>query len=140
MAANTRLAVAVHILTGLAYRRNDLVSSEQMARSVNTNPAFVRRILAKLTKAGIVHSTAGKTGGARLAVPPARINLLDVYRALGEDPLFALHHNAPLPTCAVSCGIRDALAPALQNAQSAAEKALARVTIQQLLVQIPPGD
>jgi DNA-binding IscR family transcriptional regulator len=49
MAMNTQFSIAVHIMAGLASAAPREVPSWEIASSVNTNPAFVRRILAKLS-------------------------------------------------------------------------------------------
>ena len=62
MAVNTQFSIAVHILAGLAYRcetGNPELTSAYLAASVNTSPSFVRRILSKLSKAGLVKTTTG---------------------------------------------------------------------------------
>jgi hypothetical protein len=50
MSANSRFTVALHILTWmvLVARQREIVTSDQIAASVNTNPVFIRRILGLL--------------------------------------------------------------------------------------------
>jgi DNA-binding IscR family transcriptional regulator len=60
MAFNTQFSIAVHILAGLAYRGDREATSARLAMSVNTSPSFVRRVLAKLSRAGLVETTTGK--------------------------------------------------------------------------------
>jgi Rrf2 family protein len=47
---------------------------------------FVRRLIGKLVKGGILTSARGSTGGIRLARPAAAITLLDVVRVM-EGPI-----------------------------------------------------
>jgi len=54
MANNIQLSIAVHLLAGLACKGGDGATSGYLAESVNTSPSFVRRTLAKLSKAGLV--------------------------------------------------------------------------------------
>ena len=49
---NQQFAFAVHILAVLAYSRN-VVDSQSIAVSVNTNPVVVRRLLLALRRAGL---------------------------------------------------------------------------------------
>ena len=73
MAANSRFAVATHLLVGLGYlpahtpphdpKKGEWVNSAHLAESVNTHPVVVRRILGDLRKAGLVISQQGKNGG-----------------------------------------------------------------------------
>jgi len=78
------------------------MTSEFMGGSVNTNPVFVRRILGLLSRAGLVTSQPGVGGGWRLLRDPATITLLEVYRAVDEGHLLAMHHSTPNPDCLIS--------------------------------------
>lgn len=134
MAANSRLAVAAHIVSVLASKgEGACVPSAYVAGSVNTNPVVVRRILAALTRAGIVGSEKGKTGGSRLRRCPSEVSLWDLALALGEEHLFRVHKNPANPKCPVSCRMKDALGKAFAGAEAAAREKLRKVSVQELL-------
>ena len=78
---SVQFAVATHIMAALGIYPGGEVGSATLADSVNANPTFVRKSLSKLSKAGLVVTTRGKTGASVLARPPKRITLLDIYRA-----------------------------------------------------------
>lgn len=63
MGASTRFTIALHILTLLASNRAQPLTSEYIARSVNTNPVVIRRLLGLLRKRGLVSSQPGNRGG-----------------------------------------------------------------------------
>ncbi len=140
MVANSRFAVAVHAATTLAYRQArgaEYVSSEELAASVRTNPVVVRRIIRALARAGVVTTKEGKRGGARLARPPRRIPLLQIYRAVEDDGRVLAHHpNPPNPACPVSFGINGALAPVFGAVDDAVTRTLGRVTLADVLDRI----
>jgi Rrf2 family protein len=48
--------------------------------------AIVRRVVTRLTRAGILTSTRGSGGGISLARPPVQITLLDVVEAMEGPP------------------------------------------------------
>jgi len=124
--------MAVHIMTALAYLA-EKASSEVLARTVNTNPVVVRRILCDLNRAGLIHAERGKTGGFILARAPRQISLLDIYRAvMDEQELVSLHENPENRKCPVSCNVRDTLATHLQKAQSVYERELQKVTLAEI--------
>src|SRR5260370_28791647 len=52
MARNVQFSIAVHLMAGLAHGCGKDITSGNLAMSVNTSPSFVRRVLAKLSKAG----------------------------------------------------------------------------------------
>ncbi len=125
MAANSRLTIAIHALAwmALAHRRGvDLLTSDQVAASVNTNPVIIRRSLGDLRRAGLVNVRHGAGAGWSLARAPEEIALLDVYDAVGQEPLFGLHHTEPNLECPVGKGIR----PALDHVYGEIERALRR--------------
>jgi Rrf2 family protein len=126
---SSRVAVAVHVLTYLAWRRDEPVTSERIASSVNTNPVVVRRIVGALRNAGLVSVQPGVGGGAQLAREPELINMLDVYRAVEErDDLFAVHAD-PCQNCDIGSNIRAVLQGVFCKAHQAMQGVLAEVTI-----------
>ncbi|HEX6628029.1 MAG TPA: Rrf2 family transcriptional regulator [Gemmatimonadaceae bacterium] len=137
---NSRFAVAVHILTLLEQQQGEPVTSEYIAGSVNTNPSLVRRLIGMLAKAGIADSQLGTGGGALLARPAAKITLLDVYRAVGEGELFALHRERPNPACPIGRNIQAALESHFDAASRALEEQLRRVTIADMLADVRKQD
>ena len=136
MAVNTQFSIAVHILAGLACRDDRQATSGYLAASVNTSPSFVRRTLAKLSKAGLVETTTGKSGTCRLARKPGQVTLLDVYQAVQAPKAFAIHSYAELKPCPVSCHIKTALENALTKTQRAMETGLARITIAEIVTDM----
>lgn len=133
---NSQLAVGTHILTMLAQTPEDLLTSERIAGSVNTNPVFIRRILGLLNRAGLVTSQPGSGGGWQLRRAPEEITLLDVYRAVDESHLLALHHRAPNPACLVGRNIQHSLEGIFSEAEEALEQVLAGRTIAQVLQSV----
>ena len=130
---NSRFTVATHILTVLSLIDQifpgEPVKSHQIAESVNTNPIIIRRILGKLRKVGLVEVQGGATGGTRLARDPDQISLLDVYLAIEEDELFAMHPNVPSETCPVGSTIKPILAEVYSEVDDAVEGVLKDMTI-----------
>ena len=139
MRINTRLAVAIHILTLIALDSpNDVPkTSENLALSVNTNPVVIRRIIAMLKKANLVDAKSG-VGGATLVRNPKDISLLDIYNAVeanDDSALFNKHEN-PNQNCYVGAYILDVIDAPLQAAQKAMEDKLATYTLYDALVPI----
>jgi len=126
---NSRFAVAVHILTLLEQGRGEPVTSEYIASSVNTNPSLIRRLLGMLAGAGLTTAQLGTGGGALLARPASEITLLDVYRAVDDGELFAMHRERPNPACPVGRNIQAALERRIDAAERALAAELARTTV-----------
>jgi len=141
MAANSRLTIAIHALTWLALARrrgHEVLTSDQVAASVNTNPVILRRSLGDLRRAGLVEVRHGTGSGWRLAREPAAITLLDVYDAVGPEPLFALHHTEPNLECPVGRGIRPALGHVYGVIEQAVRSELAGTSIADVLRESVP--
>src|SRR3954471_20949067 len=108
MGANSRLTIAVHALAWMALARErglDMMTSDQVAASVNTNPVIIRRSLGDLHRAGLVDVRRGAGAGWSLARAPEEITLSEVYGAVEPEPLFGMHHSEPNPECPVGRGI-----------------------------------
>ncbi|MGE7622275.1 Rrf2 family transcriptional regulator [Viridibacillus sp. NPDC096237] len=133
---NSRVSVAIHILSLIA-RTNDsnLLTSDWIAGSVNTNPVVIRRISSQLKKANLIVSNAG-VAGYQLVKEPKDITLLDIYRAVqAPEELFAIHDN-PNPECAVGQKIQSTLDNVFQSVQRAMEDKLTEETLQDVLDQL----
>jgi Rrf2 family protein len=103
---------------------------------VNTSPSFVRRILAKLSKAGLVETATGKAGKCWLAKDPRQISLLDIYQAVDAPHAFAIHEYAEQKSCPVSCRIKSALDKTLDKTQHAMESSLDDTTLAQVVAEM----
>ena len=136
MAVNTQFSIAVHIMAGLAFRCGGDTTSAQLAASVNTSPSFVRRVLAKLSKAGLVKTSTGKAGACWLAREASAISLLDIYQAIDAPKAFAIHQYPKLKPCPVSCHIKEALENVLDQAQEAMEKTLKKISLAEVLTEV----
>lgn len=128
---SSRVAVAVHVLAYLAWKRDEPSTSERIAESVNTNPVVVRRIVGALRNAGMVSAQPGVGGGAVLERDPSEITLLDVYRAVEDgESLFKVHPQQPSKRCSVGANIQEVLQGVFCRAKTAMEEVLAGVTVE----------
>ena len=121
--------MAVHVLTVLAYKQGDRVTSSYLAASVNTNPVIVRRLLLALQKAKLVDTRKGAGSGSRLERSPARISLAEVYKAVEEEDAFTMPNREPNQGCPVGQCIENELERVFKSAESAMIDELARVTV-----------
>jgi Rrf2 family protein len=126
---SSRFAFAVHVLALLSQQEGVPLSSEMIAGSVNTNPVLIRRLLAMLAEAGLTTSQLGAGGGALLVRAPEDITLLEVYRAVDDAQLFAMHREEPNPACMVGRNIQEVLRGIIDDAQQAMEASLASRTV-----------
>jgi DNA-binding IscR family transcriptional regulator len=104
------------------------LTSEELAACFVTNPVVVRRALSGLREAGIVSSGNGRGGGWALARPASKINLLEVYSALGAPGLF---HVGPREAseCLIDQAVNEAMAPAFDEAAALIRRRLSQITL-----------
>lgn len=128
-----QFSVAVHILCFLEFNKKGRTTSELLALSVNANPAVIRRIMRKLTKAGLITSTLGTNAAISLAQNANQITLLDVYRATMEDDEIFIIHQETNPTCPVGSKMPHLLGGVYTKVQATMEDELSGFTIEQLV-------
>jgi Rrf2 family protein len=133
MATNTQFSIAVHLLISLAFNCEREMTSANLAMSVNTSPSFVRRILAKLSKANLVSTTTGKAGFCSLAKSAEDISLLEIYKAVDAPKAFAIHKYPVQTACAVSCNIEAAMEKVLAKTQQSLESGLSEINLAEVL-------
>lgn len=137
VSANSRMSLAVHVLTWIAFDRRgtdkEIATSARIATSVNTNPVVIRRSLGELRKAGLVQATRGRDGGWTLTRDAADITLLDVYLAVGGEPIFAMHTTPPDAECYVGFGIQPVLTRVYADATASLCSTLKNTTIADVL-------
>lgn len=135
MSANSRMSLAVHVLTWIAFDRSgtdkEVGTSQHIATSVNTNPVVIRRSLSELREAGLVSSSRSR--GWALTRDASEITLLDVYCAVGGEEIFGLHSSPPDAECYVGYGIQPALSRVYERATAAMCESLAQTSISDIL-------
>jgi Rrf2 family protein len=136
MRASCRFAVAVQVLTILAYKQGEQVSSSLLAASVNTNPVVIRRLLRVLQEGGFIETRKGPSAGSRLSQPPERIDLAQIYRAVETAEPFTLPLKLPNQDCPVGHCIQAALAEVFTATETALERELARTTLAHILTLV----
>lgn len=132
MKYSTKVSDAVHILAFISLNPVDSLSSERIAKSVYTNPSYVRQLMSALRKYGLLLSVKGHPR-PELAKQPGEITLLDVYKAVEKDkPLLHLdtHTN---PDCGVGVQIQLSLQDYFHQVQQSAEQEMERITLQDIL-------
>lgn len=132
MKYSTKLSDAMHILAFLALYPGEDLSSDAIARSIHTNPSYVRQLMSALRKGGLLTNVKGHPRPA-LTKAPCQVTLLDVYRAMeGDKPLLHqdIHTN---PDCGVGVNIQLALRDCYDLVQKKSEEAMQSITLQEVL-------
>jgi len=135
-AVNTQFSIATHLMTTLGVRGGEETCSQDLADSVNANASFIRRVLSRLVKAGLVESHSGSGGSCALAKRPQDISLLDIYHAVEAPKVFAIHAYAENQDCHVSCHIKSSMELVLDKAQASFEASLKDVTLSEVMKDV----
>jgi len=131
MKRDGRLSGVLHVLLHMAEVQGP-VTSQGMAKAMQTNPVVIRRIMAGLRDAGFVHSEKGHGGGWTIAIDLASITLRDVYFALGAPELFAMGNRTDAPDCLVEQAVNAALDDAFCKAEALLLERFGAVTLARL--------
>ena len=71
---------AVRALCCIAEQKQEVISADQLVKSLEMPRPFLRKILQTLNKEGLLNSSKGKDGGFALTVSPEEITLTDVMK------------------------------------------------------------
>jgi Rrf2 family protein len=80
-----RADYGVRAMLALARAPEERLTAPRIAATMHIPAHFLPQVMADLARAGLVHSTAGRSGGYRLAREPGEITLLEVIDAVEGD-------------------------------------------------------
>lgn len=130
MQANGRFTIAIHICLYLRHKNKKLVSSQEIASSVNTNPVVIRRLIRHLKETGIIGSVAGAKGGFYLKLKPDKITLWQIYMSIKDSELFSTRKRNE--ECPVGYNLCDIIDDVYKEAEFSMENVLGKITIKNL--------
>ncbi|MGV3127225.1 Rrf2 family transcriptional regulator [Streptococcus orisratti] len=83
MKLNKSFEQATYVVTMLALQEgHQPVKSHVLSQILQVSDSYLKKVLMKLSKAGLIASQASKTGGYQLAKPVDEITLKDIFFAL----------------------------------------------------------
>lgn len=121
----------LHVLLHMAEQREP-VTSEALAKAMDTHAVVIRRIMAGLREQGYVRSEKGHGGGWTLACDLKAVTLRDIYDALGSPALLSMENRTEQPGCLVEQAVNAALDQAFEDAQALLLARLGEVTLAML--------
>ena len=129
---STKFSVSIHILSLIALNEDKAITSDYIARSINTNPAVVRRLMSLLKKAGLIH-TQTKVGATGLARSADSISMKDIFRAVeSEGPIFSVHEDTN-ESCPIGARIGSVVAHVNNQVKSKFEAELDSIYLSDIL-------
>ena len=135
----SEFTVAIHGLVYL-HHRGVTASSEVLAQNICTNPARVRKVMAKLKKAGLVDTKEGAVGGYQSARAPETVTLCEIAEALGERFVCSSWHSGgkDLP-CLVASGMAGVMDALYQELDTLCRQRLSHITLADVAHKIFSG-
>ena len=96
--------------------KDDHHSIADIARAYGISKNHLMKVAQRLTAEGFVESVRGRSGGLKLALPPAELNVGAIVRIMEDTGTFVECFDAATNGCVVTpaCGLRHALAGALE--------------------------
>ncbi|WP_437907543.1 Rrf2 family transcriptional regulator [Sorangium sp. So ce327] len=128
MRRDSRLSGVLHVLLHMAQHKGPL-TSEHMAKAMDTNPVVIRRVMGGLRDRGYVQSEKGHGGGWVLSCDLAKVTLRDIYDALGSPSLLAIGNRTEAPGCVVEQAVNAALGKSFDAAEALLLERLGEVTL-----------
>ena len=130
---NSEFIIALHALAYLRHR-NTKVSSEELAKSICTNPARIRKVMAKLKKAGLLETREGNSGGYELQGDTSAIKLSD----LAQQPLTksGWRSGALNTYCMVATGMGTVVDTLEASLNAVCMQYLSQITIEDISQQL----
>lgn len=131
MKRDSKISGVLHLLLHMAETGTPM-TSETLARIMQTNPVVIRRILAGLRKHGFVQSEKGHGGGWHVSCDLHAVTLRDIYIAVGEPTILAIGNRTEAPGCLVEQAVNAAMNQAFRDAEALLLARLGEVTLSQL--------
>jgi Rrf2 family protein len=129
MAANLRFSTGIEALVLMATEPEKFHTSQALAAALGTNAVVVRRLLAALSRAQLISTVKGPSGGSRLSRSPKQITLRDIYRALEPGELLHRGQNGSTETKTLKKTIQGIF----RKAEKSLEEELDSTTLNQLI-------
>jgi Rrf2 family protein len=128
-------SLAFHTATYLAQHHDRVVSTREMARTLDASENHLSKVLQRLVHAGLVRSTRGPSGGFQVGPDWRRTRLIQVYEAI-EGPLTP---SRCLLGAAVCKGSQCPLGLVVHKTDEAVRKCLRGTTLAEMARRFRPG-
>lgn len=133
---NSEFGIAVHALVFLNHKSQTL-SSIELAENICTNPARVRKVMAKLKKSDLVITREGLDGGYLFDKNPKEVSLFHISQALEIDFVSSSWKSGDMDMdCLVASGMGNILDSIYKNLDSQCKEHLKHISIDDIDQQI----
>lgn len=127
-----KLSDAVHIMAYIEICRGQTLSSGEIAKSINSNPSLVRRLMMYLTRSGLLITQKG-IAQPTLAKDSAKISLFNIYSAIIDEHNLLHVDDKTNPNCIVGGNIQRVLEVEYAKVQIAAEAEMKKISLKKII-------
>lgn len=132
----SEFAIAVHALVYLNHK-DETLSSDALADNVCTNPARIRKVMAKLKRVGLIETKEGLNGGYHMARAAQDISLGEICRALESEPVTVSWSSGDADkACQVASGMAGVMDEIYGDMNRICKQHLDGITIQDIDARI----
>jgi DNA-binding IscR family transcriptional regulator len=135
MKRDSKLSGVLHVLLHMVEHRGP-VTSETLARVMNTNPVVLRRIMGGLRDQGYMKSEKGHGGGWILSCDLNKVTLRDIYDALGSPSFFSMGNRTEAPGCLVEQAVNAAMNDSCAQVEALLLGRFAEITLADLTTDV----
>lgn len=140
MKYSIQLSNAIHILAFIEiFKEADSIPSDLIAKSIETNPTNVRRIMAQLKKSNIIETQVGKAQ-PKLKRSSEEITLLDIYRSIEGNTNLIQVDTKTNPNCIVGANIQGVLTDVYSQLQVKVESEMAEIYLADIIAGIEESE
>lgn len=131
MSKNTKLSDAIHTIALIEINPFDNLTSARIAKSINTNPSFIRQIMSKLKKSGLITNVIGHAE-PKLKKSPKDISLWDIATAIDQTKFIYVDTHID-PKCGPGQNIQASISDYYDSIEFCAEQRMKNITLQDIL-------
>ena len=126
---NSSFSIAVHALVYLNHMEK-VLSSEELAQNVCTNPVLIRKVMSKLKKAGIVDTKGGHCGGYLFTADAETLTLEKIAEAIDAHFVASPWRSGDMDKdCLISSGMGEILQSICVQLDEHCRKSLSGITV-----------
>ncbi len=115
--------------------KKEPIDVENLSAKLIISRSFLAKILQKLTKAGILKSFKGVKGGFILAKDIGDISMLDIIKAVEDNPATVFECTSDSGVCPSNRVGACSIWPTLNKLQVKIDDFLSKITLQDILVK-----
>jgi len=113
--------------------KKEPIDVENLSVSLMISKSFLAKVLQKLTKAGILKSFKGVKGGFILAKKMGEISILDIIKAVEENPATVFECTGDSGNCPSNRVTACSIWPTLNKLQIRIDDFLSSITLQEIV-------